>query len=46
MNMQYLESQNVLKKMKISYQSNQLEFSTAQNVVFIMNELAFRGEFS
>lgn len=45
-NTQCLESWNVLKKMNMSYQCNQLDSSTASNVVFITNELAFRGEFS
>lgn len=40
------ESWNVLRKMKMSCQCNQLDSFTVQNVVFITNELAFRGEFS
>lgn len=45
MTMQYLESRNVLEKMKMSNQCNQLDSLTAPNVVFFTNELAFRGEF-
>ena len=44
--MQYFERWSELKKMRRSYQGNQLDFFTAQNVVFIINELAFGGEYS
>lgn len=45
MNMQYF-SRDVLEKMRMFYSCNQLDAFTAENVVFIMNELAFKGEFS
>ena len=44
-NTQYLESWSGLKKINMSYQGNQLNYFTAQNVVFIMNELASRENF-